>query len=70
VFSPLVELPDGRHRVGPARGIYQREEPPATGDQSERMQWHEGNVSDELRLMEGRIVGRPTSTPEEGRSAG
>jgi hypothetical protein len=64
VYRPREELPDGRHRVGPARGIYRREGPVIEGLDLIRMQWHEG-VPDDLRPLEGRILGRPRLSPEE-----
>lgn len=58
VYSPREELPDGRHRVGPARGAYYRRGPTVEGLEVIRMEWREG-VPDDMRLMEGRVVGRP-----------
>ncbi len=57
VYRPRERLPDGRHRVGLARGFYQRHGPvPVAGlEDVVRMEWHEG-TPDDLRVMEGRVV--------------
>jgi hypothetical protein len=59
VYRPREELPDGRYRIGLARGIYRREGPVMEGLDVIRMQWHEG-VPEDLRIMEGRVVGPRT----------
>jgi hypothetical protein len=57
VYAPREELPDGRHRVGPARGRYVRGGKAVEDLDVIRMDWSH-DVPEDLRLMEGRAVGR------------
>lgn len=62
VYSPREDLPDGRHRVGSARGRYVRGGPAIEGLEVTRMDWT-NHVPDDLRTREGQIEGRPTEPP-------
>ena len=57
VYGPRTNLPDGRHRVGPARGQYIRRGRVLDDLDVTRMEWTD-YVPDDRKGMEGLIVGR------------